>query len=103
MQSGERDRVNGIAMPVNVDPRPAGTDAGSSTGASVACMQGESPDPGNPLRYSACIIVEDHPGFCADGVFAPECVDGTWQCTGNKLPEEMCAQSGDPCELDSTT
>ena len=30
-------------------------------------------------------------------------VDGTWQCTGNTLPGEMCAQSGDPCELDSTT
>ena len=30
-------------------------------------------------------------------------IDGTWQCTGNTLPEEMCAQPGDPCELDSTT
>jgi hypothetical protein len=46
------------------------------------------------------IVVDDQPGFCADCVVNPVCVDGRWQCVEDTIPHELCSGPGAPCRLD---
>ncbi|MEZ4450363.1 MAG: hypothetical protein R3B09_12870 [Nannocystaceae bacterium] len=76
------------------------TSTAGTTDASEPCEPGDFPGPEVPVSCAACIIVGDEPGFCADGVLSPTCVDGVWRCTGDTIPRERCEHPGAPCELD---
>ncbi|WAS98053.1 hypothetical protein [Nannocystis punicea] len=78
---------------------PTGSDSGE-TASPLACEDGEFPGPEVPLQCAMCIVVDDQPGFCADGVVNPACVDGRWKCIEDSVPHELCPYPSAPCQLD---
>ena len=83
--------------------RPTGSGSPSETTSPLHCEADAHPGPEVPLRCAACIVVDDEPGFCADGVLNPGCVDGLWKCVENTIPDELCPYPGAPCQLDEGT
>ncbi|WP_143141013.1 hypothetical protein [Nannocystis exedens] len=82
---------------------PTGSGSTGETTSLAPCEAGDHPGPEVPLQCAACIVVDDAPGFCADGVLNPACVDGTWKCVEDTIPRELCPHPGAPCQLDEDT
>ncbi|HEX4517369.1 MAG TPA: hypothetical protein VH054_27680 [Polyangiaceae bacterium] len=67
-------------------------DAGSDASA-LACDGGGSPSADTPY-CNRCVAVGDAAPFCADGVYTPSCVGGTWRCVGDLMPLGECVAGG---------
>ena len=70
------------------------TQGDAATDASpLACEAGDNPSADTPY-CNRCVAVGDAAPFCADGVYTPSCIAGTWQCVGDLIPLHQCVAGG---------